>query len=110
SSVGLLRPAAQLVGEQGIGPALAIEMALVAVEQGEPAREPGAKIAALGAFAVETLHHEHVASSDRLDARVAGGDAAAAGELESCVFDPLQVAAVGFFRKFSDPQAICVLD
>ena len=85
--VGLLRPAAQFVGEQGIGPALAVEIALVAVEQGEPAREPGAKIAALSVFAVETLHHEHIASSDRLDARVTGGDAAAAGELESRVFE-----------------------
>ena len=45
--VRLLRPAAQFIGEQGIGPALAVEIVLVAVEQGERADEPEAEIAAL---------------------------------------------------------------
>src|SRR5882672_12228976 len=108
--VGLLGPAAQLVGEQRIGPALPVEMVLVAIEQRKPAHEPEAEIAAVGVRAIETLHHQLIASTDGLDARVARSDAAAAGRLDGRVFDPLQAAAVGFFRKLPDPQAISVLD
>src|SRR3989304_1338674 len=109
-SVRLIRPAAQFIGQQGIGPAFPVHMAILAVEHGESADKTEAKIASLRALAVESFNHEYIMTRHRLKACVTDGDAAATSKLKGGVFHPLEVAAVALFRELAEPEAIAVLD
>ena len=106
----LVRPATQAVGQQGVGPAVPVQVTVAAIEHGQPTDQPEAQVALVGVVSVEALQHQHIHVTDRLQPRLGDVQAAAACELERGEFDALQVEAIMLGGKFAKPQALRVLD
>src|ERR1700694_837662 len=101
--IGFGRPAAQVIGEQRVGPLIAVKVMLVAAEHRQTANQAKPEVSAFRMLTVEAFDHQHIPSADCLDAWVADMEAAFSSELQRRVFDPLQIASVSLLRELAEP-------
>ena len=104
----LVGPAAQAVGHQRVRPALAVLMAVAAVQDGQPTDKAKALVSLAGAIVhvlpVEALQHQHVTFiANFLQPRLGDVEATAARKLKRGKFDALHVEAVTAGRKLAEP-------
>src|SRR5476649_2724834 len=112
SAVGfrLVGPAAQVICQQGVGPALTVQVTVTAVEHSQPADESEAQITLIRVVPVEALQHEHSAVADRLQPRLGDVQAATPCEIERREFDLLQVEAIIPGGELGEPKGLRILD
>ena len=110
----LVGPAAQAVGHQRVRPALAVLIAVAAVQHGQPTDKAKALVSLAGAIVhvlpVEALQHQHVTFiANFLQPRLGDVEATAARKLKRGKFDALHVEAVTAGRKLAEPQGLRIL-
>ena len=107
---GLVGPPPQVVGQQRVGPAIPVHMAIAAVEYGQAADQAEAQIATLGVLPIKTLQHQHVAVADRLQPRLGDVQTAPPGQIQRRKLDPLEIETVILGGELAEPQALPVFD
>lgn len=112
STIGLrlVRPAAQVVSQQWIGPTLPVQVAVAAVEHGQPADETEAQVTFFCVVAIKALQHQHITGADRLEPRLRNVQAAATRKVERREFDTLQIEAIVLDGELAEPKELFVLD
>lgn len=103
-------PAAQVVGQQRVGSALAVQVAVTAVKHGQTADKTEAKVALVSVVAIKALQHQYIAPANGLEPRLCDVQAAFSSQVECRKFDPLQIETVISGRKLAEPEALRVLD